>query len=441
MTPMAGLLCLTLGSCIAAPIAEPVIEDNGMADNALHAEPIWPEVLDMMVSTSLNAVLTDALTNNSRVAVAEAQVDSVAADLAAVRAQRFPEVGLSASSRSNQPEGVLSLTQPIWTFGRINSEITIAERRVDGAATNTLLAQQTLGLEVVDLWAEMMRSTVRISVHSEEVAQLREFDAMMRRRVESSVSSDNELALVETRLLTAESALAQARQARRMSRESLEVLSQTDRWADYDGWEAVSFFSRVRQEDIEAVASYADAVAPRLPAVIASANEVAIAQAEVEAARSRRGVEIMGQFEQRIPLAGGNVEAGQASIGLTYTPGAVRSTGHAIRSAQSNLEAAELSLASTRREAVTQVRTALSVFDMERSRQAALARNADNTLEILESYQRQFQAGQKTWVEVLNAVRELTQARLEHRLSQVEAVAQWSRIRILLLHTRMRMDD
>lgn len=96
-------------------------------------------------------------------------------------------------------------------------------------------------------------------------------------------------------------------------------------------------------------------------------------------------------------------------IGLRYTPGAGLSNVLEAQALSTRISSAELLVQTAYRDVQQTLLSDHEEWVNARKRIAALERSVQGADLVLASYQRQFQAGRKTWQDLLNAVRELAQ--------------------------------
>lgn len=140
-------------------------------------------------------------------------------------------------------------------------------------------------------------------------------------------------------------------------------------------------------------------------------GDVAIARAQMDAKLAERWPSAYVRATQPLGGGGGSSAANDPAvfIGLRYTPGAGFSTqaeaaaiGSRIASLEHTAEAACLEILET-------LNTDREEWLSAQPRIQALTGAVDGSQQVLDSYSRQFTAGRKTWLDLLNAVRELTQ--------------------------------
>lgn len=131
---------------------------------------------------------------------------------------------------------------------------------------------------------------------------------------------------------------------------------------------------------------------------------------EIRKAQMMPEVYARAEHQQGSFTLGAPSSANRFFIGLSATPGAGLSAQSAVEGAMARVEALQAELESSRRNLMEQVSlehvSALSQLQRRQSMEAGLRLTRD----MVASWDRQFLAGRKTWVEVMNAARELAQA-------------------------------
>jgi len=98
-----------------------------------------------------------------------------------------------------------------------------------------------------------------------------------------------------------------------------------------------------------------------------------------------------------------------AFVGLRYTPGAGFANIVEAQAINTRILSTEQSVEAVLRETLQSMQNDREEFTNARVRLASLDQSVKGSDKVLESYQRQFQAGRKSWLDLLNAVRELAQ--------------------------------
>jgi len=119
-----------------------------------------------------------------------------------------------------------------------------------------------------------------------------------------------------------------------------------------------------------------------------------------------------------------------AFLGMRYSPGAGFSTYAEAKSIATRMDGAQQSVEAAIRDMQQTLQNDREEFVNARSRIAALEKSVASSALVLESYQRQFQAGRKQWQDLLNQVRELAQNQYALADAQASMVGSMYRLQI-----------
>jgi adhesin transport system outer membrane protein len=120
-----------------------------------------------------------------------------------------------------------------------------------------------------------------------------------------------------------------------------------------------------------------------------------------------------------------------AYVSLQFQPGAGLSALSNRNAAAMKQDAVKQELLTLERNLRNQVLSALADIDSAQTQLKPARTLLDGTTEVVASYLRQYQVGRRTWVEVLNAQREMTQA--AYGLIDLQVALQQSQVRLMLL--------
>jgi adhesin transport system outer membrane protein len=117
-------------------------------------------------------------------------------------------------------------------------------------------------------------------------------------------------------------------------------------------------------------------------------------------------------------------------LGMRYTPGPGFSNLIQAQAIGTRIDGAEQSVDTAIREMQQTLQTDREEFVNARHRIEALEKSVASSAVVLESYQRQFQAGRKQWQDLLNQVRELAQNQYALADAQASMVGAQARLQI-----------
>ena len=404
----AGATIALFGMLVAAPAAG----EHAIALPSVDANPPESASVEANAPRGLAFALRAALARNPSAKSGRAQLDVREGDVWAAKAARLPNVnGRIGSDDTEFDRGVVSVAQPLFAFGRIQNGIRKAESALDAEAWALRKTQRVLIEETAMAYARVQGIRERSVVANENVAEHERLYERIERRRSGQLASDTDVALAFSRLIQARAQLASLEGERAVARAELAALTQMeiDTSPDVDPRHA----ELPDRESIEALAlERSAALRERELSLDVLRHDVSLQRVSSLPTLSARveqnfGDRISGSDSTRIGIVfEGNMEgAGFVSIG--------RYQGAAAR-----LRAAEHDLDGARTEVLRQTRTMIANRDL----QAGLVESQRQAVEAAQttkqSFERQFESGHKTWLELLNIQREL--AEVGTRLAQAE---------------------
>jgi adhesin transport system outer membrane protein len=382
---------------------------------------------------SVDALIAAVIERNPSVLAAVADASGAREDLESARWQRFPSVSMQTETGSrSQPVGTVSVTQPLWFIsGAIPAQIegadaTASAKRIRIAEVRYQAAERT-----VDLWRAVSVASGRREVIGRSLQRLENFQALMRRRVDASVSPPVELDLVSSRLQQSKVELAEVEAARRVSISQLEQLLGKPVTTEFSAAEE-TLQSRA-QSAMESVSDVSESDianwAAEHPSVRRAQQDFRTVTAQVEAKRAERWPQVYAKV-QYVRSSPGVPGGTGVSVGVQYAPGAGLSSLSQERSAQARADSAAQAVELARRDVVGAFKTDASDLQSARERRARLEAGIGDARKVLESYERLFVAGRRSWLDVLTAVRDLQQSEVALVDAQVALIAGAQRIQI-----------
>lgn len=379
---------------------------------AARAQPGW--TFERVLGAAL---ATHPVILGKRSAQAAAQADKEGAEWA-----RYPTPSVEATTGggSGEKAGLLRIDQPLWTGGRITAGIDAAGSRFDAAGAALAEARLDVTLRVVGAYLEALRQRARETHATLGVREHEKLLEMIRRRVSQEVSSQTDQRLAESRLVQASIDLSQIAQSLKNAMTQLAQLSGEPvgdiSWTGLDG-QGVS-------ASLDAALAAALAASPTLRRL---RHEEEAATAEIEQKRSAYMPQVALRLERS---AGGGVAAdSRAMIVLLAQPGAGLSAASGVDAAIARRDAARRAYEAAERETRENVTLDWTDWNAARTRLEAAGRSSEMSSEVFESYARQYVIGRKTWIDVLNAVREAVQARYTLEDARAQTMAAGMRLR------------
>lgn len=410
----AALPCLASPHVAASePTPHPVMRASAADDTGPAAS--WGAAMDEFLSTAL---IDDPSIERARAAIAAAQ-DGITA--AKWQFGPTPSFSRELATGSSRYVNVLRIQQPLYTGGLLSANLSGARTALQGSQQELLAAQLQLKLKIVQSWADWVKVQGRIDSLDLLCDVHERLLDMIRRRNLAGVATNTDAALAASRLSAVQAELAQAR---------LEEGLQRDR------------LGRLARRPVDAPLRTAlDGDLPAPPSLhkvldrIQLSPEMALARANVDLARNelaKAKAALMPTLSLRLDHQSGAYS--DQRVGLVFQ--ASLQGGFAglagVNAARSRIAAAEAAVAATEQDQ-------LGNYQLEYTRYAAAAtslRNAARTAatseDVLASYRRQFDAGKRAWLDLLNMVRETHATRQMARDAAIDERAGLYRLDLLL---------
>ncbi|WP_146164407.1 TolC family protein [Agitococcus lubricus] len=381
-----------------------IISSLTYADNLNNSLPLLPEPL-----------IQHALQVHPAIFASEHELEAARLEKKATQHQVYPSLSAQAQFTREGQTSKIVLEQPLWTGGRLTAlqQKSFFNHRI---AFDNLQAQRyELTSRVLETWGLLLDAYERSRVAQQTLSELEGFATMMRRRVDSGISARFELDLVESRIL-------QSRVTRDSSDKLLELglnrlaqllakpsLAKTQvQWPD-----VVALSTQVSQDYQTQTTTPSREWGQSHPLVKQTRDLAAAMTEEANIARASRYPQISVGYEYDyqhfLHQDSLNQQEGQLRLSVQYTMGAGRSTVLTERSLRAKALSLEQKTMATHQQIVDQIDQQLYNFLSAQARVETLKAAMQSARLVQESYQRQFLVGRRSWLELMNATREIEQ--------------------------------
>lgn len=361
---------------------------------------------DAFTALSVDHALVLALRTHPLIRSAEGQHKAAQSELNGARWSRFPTVSIGAQESSDEiQQESTTVDLPIWTGGRINAEIDLAKTRRDGTFFAVSDAQQTVMLETVSIFFDYFKSEKKLAIAIENVDEHQRLYEIIERRVEANTSPDVDAMLALARLQSAMSAEIQSKNKRNISESSLELLID----------KPVGSVQVLRQPEklvigLEQAVSRAISASPKIAMFQAEALGF---DASITSARSALYPQVSLGF-QYDKTHGGDRDGlidNRAFLSVQFQPGVGLSVASSVTAAKQRKQSALDTLEAEKRDLSRQIKSTWNEYTSVSIQLEPSRKLVEATSSVVDSYLRQYAVGKKSWLDVLNAQREATQAR------------------------------
>lgn len=379
---------------------------------AATAGTIWAQpASDPGVLTLRQAVSEAVLRHPTRVRAAH-EVTAAGFQRSAAEWGRWPSLTIDAAPRLTSsdsaiaPTNVVRLEQPLWAGGRIDASIDSARSQVTASEFAEGETRQRLAERAALAYVTWMHAVQRVEVGRGGETQLSDLVRYVRRRQQEGVASTADIAIANARhgnILAKVTALRGALDKARAELEAVTLIRRFER--------GVPVSAPPYDDDAaETERKYLD----QSPLIVQRRSEIDVARAESLVRRSEMFPRFAVRLEHLSGASGGLgvLNESRVSLVMQFVPDAGLSSYSSFQAAASRIDAAQAQLEADENDVRLRARShwsdyaAIRVQVGEFEAQAVALESASN------SFMRQFEAGRKSWLEVVNTYLEVIDARL-----------------------------
>lgn len=351
-------------------------------------------------------------------------------DLESAKWQRFPVPGVQASTDTRGSSNLtFSVQQPLWTGGKVTAGIDAATARLLAAKENTRATQYDVLSRTIEAYVDAAQRQRQLEILDMSIRQHEQLRGMITRRVERQFSPHADLELASSRLRTADNEKSYAVQALAIALSQLSELAGVE--VEKVATELQDLI-RALPETKESAIAQASADSPTLAYLTRSR---AAAEADVESKRAA----FWPALSLRLEKTAGSASDQRALMMVESQFGAGLSAGSNVDSAVASLKALQFQQNSAERELRTKVQQQWNTYLEARRRYDNSAETTQSAWRVYESYVRLYAISQKSWLDVLNQLREAIQAELGKESAHAEIAR--SALQLKLLTGQLRQQN
>jgi adhesin transport system outer membrane protein len=374
------------------------------------------QVVKAQEPVTFKALLDQA--NSHYPALKSARLEKRAAieEVEASRRLYWPNVSAVVEGAFNQtsattPSRTLQLEQTLWDAGSIKARVAESQSVADIQTLKAVLLQEEVHLQLANAWQNLVASSERMDVAQRTIERLKIYQQQMQRRVKVEASPSIDLELANSRILQTQ---VENKAAQNNLQQAITRIEQYTGRGDVAAQHAKNAIQLaiVVPNNFEQMLAGADwrAVIEKHPAVGKAKAETAQSQARLDQKKADAWPQLYARVSQPLNnVAPGYSQGPTAFFGIRYATSAgfanqlqAQALASRVASAEELIEAAATDLRQT-------IMVDQDEYVNAKARIHALEQSVRGADQVLASYQRQFQAGKKTWQDLLNAVRELAQ--------------------------------
>jgi adhesin transport system outer membrane protein len=380
----------------------------------------------------LPVALQLSITRHPRVLSKLDELQSLGFDVDAAKAGRLPTLSLQGQIYDDENSQVVArLQQPLWAGGRIDGGIELSRMKLRAGDASLLQVRRQLMEETAALYANLQGARKRLQAADLNLEEHEKLQGLISRRQLGSIASEADVRLARSRVAQA---VAQREQLRGLAEKAVtDLLAQT-------------------QVPIEALLPPAEKMLllpdpSRLlteaemqsPLVHELESQVEVMRIQADLRTADLMPVLSAQLDQDLYVASERgTESRDTRVGLTLT-GNLEGAGFAgfgrIKAAEAMVNSVKREVESARNE--VRRRTQSLIADRHTYQRVSVTNETIvlSTEETLASFLRQYDAGKKSWVDVLNTQRELGEAR--QSLEQIQTLLVETTLRLAAITGRL----
>lgn len=350
----------------------------------------------------LTEALSLAASQHPSVKAKQAELQAAQADLATAKWSRYPTVSTEATASGGRPQGALLVQQPLWAGGKIDAQNRLAQAHVALADASLQETRNSLMLQTGNQFYEVLRWRQRLEVAQKNETEHRKLLELIQRRVATEISPIADQVLANARLQQAVSERIQFSRSLQTAELALQQLVGESR-------------STLKPPKMLAWQKQGESAA--IEASMASSFELQrlriqqeVSQAQIDMAEAAVFPTLALAHRHALGATDSSNTPSRTYLSLQFSPGPGLSARSAASAARSRLENSQQNAVVYERQLAQQVRTALADLEALAQQREPAQLLVSATEDVVASYLRQYQIGKKNWLDVLNAVRESTQA-------------------------------
>ena len=372
-------------------------------------------------SQNLPTLISTALMSHPSISSQKAQMQAAEIGIETAKWQYFPTPAVS-TERANAASGdpfyggdknvtTVRLQQPLWTNGRLTAGKEKAQASLAYETADLNETSLQISLKVAQAYADFLASHWRMQSTEQSLATHQKLREQVQRRMELGVQSDADLQLAQTRLDSVRSDLSAARArvetyAVRLKQLIGQPINLGELLANLSSPLALSVSQDMALEAALAIN----------PTIQKARAQSQIQDAMVEENRSALLPDVYVRAERQFgafSIQTSSAFQDRIFVGLSTQLGAGLTVLSNVKAAQARSLAAKEEVQTQTLSISEQVLTDYAQVTRLAEQTQALASALTSQEQVMLSHDRQFLAGRKSWTEVLNTARELSQAQAQ----------------------------
>lgn len=347
----------------------------------------------------------------------------------------FPTPSVDVSQGSGRTGTTIRLDQPLWTGGKLDAAVDIAQSRKNESEFALDESAYALMENLLRVLQNYVQADGSIAALEDGKKQLEVFEQMLSRRIEAGVSSLADSELIKSRLSQISADLTVARSKRNTARTQLELLIGGKLECD------IEFGNTKIIKQAMPLDQMIDQMMKTHPSLKKLTEQIKTAEAEKEKAKAViwPNVSLRAEHLRGSMYSDQSVTDNVVYVAVSMSPGAGLSALSSIQSAESKVLQVQSDKLTKERELSDSLMRDFDDYHASMDRIDGMTKTIESSQNVLDSYTRLFVAGKRQWLDLVNSSREVTQNK--NTLAEIKATLVASAYRLALKHGEIKLES
>lgn len=371
---------------------------------------------------TVEEMISMAFQRNPNVISSKYNVDAAESEVSIARSQFFPTPNISyGNGLKGSDDFSVSFTQPLWTGGKLTSGLKYAKARVKSAEDSVEEVKYKLALNIVDLWRTYQSKVAEEKVILQTLSRYQRYQSIISNRIKGGRSSNADLIFIRSRVMQAEVDLTT------VSADKVTALNNLSRIVGFDLDTQDLVFSYPLNQKSYPLEKYFERSIEYSPTLKKLHSDILVANRQVDVKKSSffPNVNLVASHEG-YENDRGEINDNKIMVNVQYSFGAGFTNYYDYHNSMQRVEAIKYNRDNEKIYLQNDIYSTIVNLNSALSKVRLMESQISENNKVLDSYTRQFEYGQKTWIDLLNAARELNSSEVFYaQLQSSIAAYEW----------------
>ncbi|MDD2830063.1 MAG: TolC family protein [Sulfuricurvum sp.] len=351
----------------------------------------------------LDILIDSTLKHHPSVKSAQLAIQGAEVGIESAKWGYWPTPSVSVDNSEGRRSTLFQLSQPLWSGGKLDAVVDKATAYKSESNADLEQSRYDLAFKCIELYATLIQTQGRICALDESINRLLRYDTMIRQRVEGGVSPSSDRELISNRISQTRNERLNQSTAQRTALSQLHLLSGMDIQSSMiDN----NYLTHIKISSIQSLIDNAYATYPIFKKQRA---QIEAARYELDNAKAQLSPNLSAKVERQIgSIYQDSYSDNRFILSVSMNTGAGLSSLSNIQSAQLKIDQLLQNVETSKIELAQKIESDYDNYGLLDERITIADQSIHSSEEVLNSYTRLFIAGKRSWLDVVNAARELT---------------------------------